>query len=147
MGAGSVVGARITAARGRTGLTMVSQAAFVFGVLSLVAAASPSLIVALPLFAALGGAAVTFAAGINSTLQLEVSPQMRGRVLALYSIVFLGSTPIGGPLAGFLSEAYSPRIPLLLAASAGLAAAWAARRAGERIDRAQGPAACEAPAP
>jgi MFS family permease len=133
MGAGSVIGALITASHGRTGLTMVSHAAFVFGVLSLIAAAAPSLIVALPLFAALGGAAVTFAAGINSTLQLAVSPQMRGRVLALYSIVFLGSTPIGGPLAGFLSEAYSPRIPLVLAASAGLAAAWAARRAGERL--------------
>jgi len=143
MGAGSVIGALITAAHGRTGLTMVSRAAFVFGVLALIAAAAPSLTVALPLFAALGGAAVTFAAGINSTLQLAVSPQMRGRVLALYSIVFLGSTPIGGPLAGFLSEAYSPRIPLVLAASAGLAAAWAARRADERLG---GSAAGPAPA-
>ena len=53
---------------------------------------------------------------------------MRGRVMALYSVVFLGSTPIGGPLAGWLSEAYDPRVALLLAAVAGLAAAWAARR-------------------
>ena len=51
---------------------------------------------------------------------------MRGRVMALYSVVFLGSTPIGGPLAGWLSEAYDPRVALLLAAVAGLSAAWAA---------------------
>jgi MFS family permease len=133
MGAGSVVGALITAAHGRTGLQMVSRAAFVFGVLSLVAAVTPSLAIALPVLAGLGGAAVTFAAGVNSTLQLAVSEQMRGRVMALYSIVFLGSTPIGGPIAGVLSEAYSPRAALVLAASAGLAAAWAARRAGQNL--------------
>ena len=44
---------------------------------------------------------------------------MRGRVMALYSVVFLGSTPIGGPLAGWLSEAYDPRVALLLAARRG----------------------------
>ena len=44
--------------------------------------------------------AVTFAATINSSLQLAVDPQMRGRVMALYSVVFLGSTPIGGPISG-----------------------------------------------
>ncbi len=49
---------------------------------------------------------------------------MRGRVMALYSVVFLGSTPIGGPLVGWLSQAYDPRVALLLAASAGIAAAW-----------------------
>jgi len=142
MGVGSVIGALITAAHGRTGLGMVSRAAFVFGVVSLAAAAAPSLLTALPVLAALGGAAVTFAACVNSTLQLEVTGQMRGRVMALYSIVFLGSTPIGGPIAGFLSEAYSPRAALVLTASAGLAAAWAARRAGERLsERAAQPTA------
>jgi predicted MFS family arabinose efflux permease len=48
-------------------------------------------------------------------------------VMALYSVVFLGSTPIGAPLAGWLSEAYDPRAALLLAALAGLLAAWALR--------------------
>ena len=79
------------------------------------------------MLALLGAAAVTFAASVNSSLQLAVAPEMRGRVMALYSVVFLGSTPIGGPLAGWLSEAYDPRAALLLAASAGLSAAWAAR--------------------
>jgi hypothetical protein len=52
---------------------------------------------------------------------------MRGRVMALFSIVFLGSTPIGGPLAGWLAEAYDPRVALVLAGISGLSAAWAAR--------------------
>ena len=71
--------------------------------------------------------AVTFAATINSTLQLAVAPEMRGRVMALYSVVFLGSTPIGGPLTGWLAQTYDPRIALFLAAASGLFAAWAAR--------------------
>jgi MFS family permease len=52
---------------------------------------------------------------------------MRGRVMALYSIVFLGSTPIGGPIAGWLSEALDPRAALLMAAAAALAAGVLAR--------------------
>ena len=87
------------------------------------------------MLALLGAAAVTFAATINSALQLAVAPEMRGRVMALYSVVFLGSTPIGGPLAGWLSEAYDPRVALLLAGVAGLAAAWAARVCFARLRR------------
>ena len=48
---------------------------------------------------------VTFAAGVNSSLQLAAAPAMRGRVMALYSVVFLGSTPIGAPLVGWLAQA------------------------------------------
>jgi MFS family permease len=81
------------------------------------------------MLALLGAAAVTFAATINSTLQLAVEPAMRGRVMALYSVVFLGSTPIGGPLTGWLSQTYDPRVALVLAAAAGLFAAWAAQAA------------------
>ena len=55
--------------------------------------------------------------------------------MALYSVVFLGSTPIGGPLAGWLSQAYDPRVALLLAAVAGLSAAWAARAVSWTRDR------------
>ena len=85
----------------------------------------PSLALEIPVLVLLGASAVPFAAAINSSLQLFVEPQMRGRVMALYSVVFLGSTPIGAPLVGWLSEAYDPRAALLLAASAGIGAAWA----------------------
>ncbi len=126
MGAGSVVGALITGAHGRTDGRMIAGAALAFGVIALLAAAMPSLALEIPLVALLGAAAVTFGAAINASLQLSVEPQMRGRVMALYSVVFLGSTPIGGPLAGWLAETYDPRAALGLAAVAGLAAAWAA---------------------
>ena len=142
MGVGSVIGALLTGAHGRTDARLIAGAALAFGVLALLAAAMPTIALEIPVLALLGAAAVTFAAAINSSLQLAVEPAMRGRVMALYSIVFLGSTPIGGPLAGWLSQAYDPRVALLLAAIAGLSAAWAARVTLGRIARtAEQPAA------
>ena len=73
----------------------------------------------------IGAASVTFAAGVNSSLQLNAGA-MRGRVMALYSVVFLGSTPIGGPLAGWVAQAASPRAALMLGAAAALVAAGGA---------------------
>ena len=133
MGVGSVAGALFTGAHGRTDARLITGAALCFGVVALLAALMPSLALEIPVLALLGGAAVTFAAAINSSLQLAVEPAMRGRVMALYSIVFLGSTPIGGPLAGWLAQAYDPRVALLLAASAGFSAAWAAHVSFARI--------------
>jgi MFS family permease len=133
MGAGSVIGALATGAHGRTDPRLISGAALSFGILAALAAAMPSLALEVPVVALLGASAVTFAAAINSSLQLAVAPEMRGRVMALYSVVFLGSTPIGGPLAGWLAEAYDPRAALLLAATAGLSAAWAAHVCFGRI--------------
>ncbi|HWA53338.1 MAG TPA: MFS transporter, partial [Solirubrobacterales bacterium] len=105
----------------------IAGAALAFGTTALAAAVAPALAVEVVALALLGAASVTFAATINSSLQLTVAPHMRGRVMALYSVVFLGSTPIGGPLAGWLSQSYDPRWALVLAAISGLSAAWAAR--------------------
>jgi MFS family permease len=126
MAAGSIVGALVNGHRGRTGPRLIAGGALAFGVAALAAAVMPSLAFEVPALMLLGAASVTFAATINSTLQLAVSPEMRGRVMALYSVVFLGSTPIGGPLTGWLAQSYDPRIALLLAAASGLIAAWAA---------------------
>ncbi|HET9676315.1 MAG TPA: MFS transporter [Solirubrobacterales bacterium] len=126
MAVGSIVGALVNGHRGRTGPRLIAGGALAFGVAALLSAAMPSLAFEVPALMLLGAASVTFAATINSTLQLAVSPEMRGRVMALYSVVFLGSTPIGGPLAGWLAQSYDPRIALLLAAISGLTAAWAA---------------------
>ncbi len=137
MAVGSIAGALITGAHGRTGPRLIAGGALAFGVSALGAAAMPSLAFEIPLLVVLGAAAVTFAATINSSLQLAVAPEMRGRVMALYSVVFLGSTPIGAPLVGWLSEAYDPRVALLLAGVAGLSAAWAAHVSFARLrDRA-----------
>jgi MFS family permease len=141
MAIGSVAGALVTGARGRTSASVIAGAALAFGVLSLLAAGAPTLALELPVLALLGAATVTFAASVNSYLQLEVRPDMRGRVMALYSIVFLGSTPIGGPIAGWLSEAFDPRVALVLAGVSGLSAAWAARTALARVERENPPRA------
>ena len=87
----------------------------------------------------LGAVSVTFAAGVNSTLQLEVEPAMRGRVMALYSVVFLGSTPIGAPLVGWLAEVWGPRAGLVAGAVAALVAALAARGAFTRAGQVVAP--------
>ncbi|MFI5028607.1 MAG: MFS transporter [Solirubrobacterales bacterium] len=133
MGVGSVAGALLTGARGRADWRVIAGASLAFGMLALLAAVAPSLALEIPILALLGAAAVTFAASVNSALQLAVEPAMRGRVMALYSVVFLGSNPIGGPLAGWLSQAYDPRVALALASVAGLAAAWATRACLARV--------------
>ncbi len=133
MAVGSIAGALVTGHHGRTGPRLIAGGALAFGLLGLLSASMPTLALELPMLALLGAAAVTFAATINSTLQLAVSPEMRGRVMALYSVVFLGSTPIGGPLTGWLAETYDPRVALLLAGVTGLSAAWAAHVSFSRL--------------
>jgi MFS family permease len=135
MAVGSIAGALVNGAHGRTGPRLIAGGALAFGVLGLLSASMPVLALEIPMLALLGAAAVTFAATINSTLQLAVAPEMRGRVMALYSVVFLGSTPIGGPLTGWLAETYDPRVTLLLAGVTGLSAAWAAHVCYSRLRR------------
>jgi MFS family permease len=133
MAVGSIAGALVNGHRGRTGPRLIAGGALAFGLSALLAAAMPSLALEIVVLALLGAAAVTFAATINSTLQLAVSPEMRGRVMALYSVVFLGSTPIGAPLTGWLAQTYDPRAALVLAGVGGLTAAWAAHISFSRI--------------
>ena len=123
MAAGSICGALFTGSRGRVSDRMIVGAALAFGAGSLLVAAAPSLPLAMAALVPLGAASVTFAAGVNSTLQLSAAPAMRGRVLALYSVVFLGSTPIGGPTVGWLAEVAGPRAGLVLGALAAVGAA------------------------
>jgi MFS family permease len=123
MAVGSVAGALATGARGRVSPRILVVAATGFGALELVAAAAPSLALQVLALIPLGAMTVTFAAGVNSTMQLAVNPAMRGRVMALYSVVFLGSTPIGAPLVGWLAEIAGPRAGMALGGGAALAAA------------------------
>jgi MFS family permease len=132
MGAGSVAGALVAGARGRVGPGLLVAAAFGFGAVALIAAVAPSVPLEIAALVPLGAASVTFAAGVNSSLQLDAEPAMRGRVMALYSIVFLGSTPIGGPLAGWLSQTLDPRAALVMTGAAALLAAAGARLAFSR---------------
>ena len=94
-----------------------------FGVAELLVALAPTLAPQALALVPLGAASVTFAAGVNSSLQLESAPALRGRVMSLYAIVFLGSTPIGAPLIGWLAEVAGPRSGLFAGGAAALAAA------------------------
>ncbi len=102
MGVGAIVGGLFVATKGRTGLPTLVMAATAFGVLLLFAAVAPSLPVEVFALALAGGASISFMATGNSTLQLNAEPSMRGRVMSLWFVAFQGSTPIGGPLVGWV---------------------------------------------
>ena len=112
MGVGAVVGGLFTAARGRTGLRAMIFASLVFGGAMSFAAVSPVLAVAFVALALVGFTSVSFLAMGNSSLQLETEPQMRGRVMALWSVAFQGSTPIGGPIIGWITALAGARVGL-----------------------------------
>jgi MFS family permease len=135
MGLGAIVGALINGARGSVTPMLLVGAATTFGLISLLAAGAPTLPLEMVALAPLGAATVTLAATVNSSLQLASEPSMRGRVMALYSIVFLGSTPIGGPLSGWLSQAVDPRAALVMGGVAAIAGAMFARIAFDRVAR------------
>lgn len=112
MGAGAVGGGLITATRGKTGLRPLTLAAFAFGLAILFAAASPALAVEYAALALVGWGSVSFMATGNSTLQLASDPSMRGRVMSLWAVAFLGSTPVGGPLIGWVISLAGARVGL-----------------------------------
>jgi MFS family permease len=123
MGAGAVVGGLYVAARGRTGMRSLVVLSLAYGVTMTLAALSPTLPVALAAMVLVGVTSVAFMSTGNSTLQLGAAPQMRGRVMALWTVAFLGSTPIGGPIAGFVSQQLGGRAGLALGAVACFVAA------------------------
>ena len=135
MGVGSVMGALAAGARGRVGPRLLVGAAAAFGIAEVLVAVAPTLPLQLAALIPLGAISVTFAAGVNSSLQLTVEAAMRGRIMALYSVVFIGSTPIGAPLVGWIAEVAGPRAGLVLGAAAALAAAAGGAAAYARIGR------------
>jgi MFS family permease len=123
MGIGAVLGGLAMAAWGRTGMWSLAASAAAFGVAMLATALAPTLAVALVGMGLVGAASVAFQSTGNSTLQLASAPHMRGRVMALWAVAFLGSTPIGGPIAGYVSQHFGGRAGLALGAVACLLAA------------------------
>ena len=123
MGAGAVAGGLVIATVGITGLAPLTVAALGFGLAILAAAIVPTLATELIALVLVGAASTAFMATGNSTLQLTSDPSFRGRVMALWSVTFQGSTPIGGPIIGAVSEYASPRFGLALGALACVVAA------------------------
>jgi MFS family permease len=112
MGAGAVAGGLLVAAVGRTGLRPLVVAAGAFGTAIGLAALAPTLPAELVALAFVGWASISFMATGNSTLQLAAEPSMRGRVMSFWFVAFQGSTPIGGPLIGWVMTSAGARAGL-----------------------------------
>lgn len=125
MSAGSLVGALVGARRTEVETPHVVVSAACFGVAMLALALSPVLWIAFPLGFLVGVASITFLTTSTAIVQMKSAPSMRGRVLALQAILFLGSTPIGGPILGVVCDLFGARAGLALGGFAALgAAAW-----------------------
>lgn len=120
---GAFFGAMYAATRKRPTRRLLVGAAIAFGALELGAAFVPTLPVAYAVLPLVGLAGMLFIATANSTVQLNASPLMRGRALSLFTLVLLGSTPIGGPVIGWISQTWSPRVALGVGGAATLFAA------------------------
>lgn len=123
MGLGAVVGGLLVAARGTTGIRPMTLSAAGFGVTIALTAAAPGLAVAVVALFFVGWLSVTFMSTGNATLQLNSDPQMRGRVMSLWTVSFMGTTPIGGPIIGWVSQVAGARVGLAVGAAACFAAA------------------------
>ena len=109
MGTGALVGALAVANRGETGGNLLFVTGMGFGVAICVASLAPTLGIFIGLLLLVGAGQISFLATCNSLIQLTADPGMRGRVMAVYTITLLGSTPIGGPLVGWVSQEFGPR--------------------------------------
>jgi len=129
MGVGALAGSLLLASRARPSRRLLVGSSLALGIVTLALAAAPGYLFGLALLVPLGGAGVLFISTTNSLLQLNSLGHMRGRVMALWSMVFLGSTPIGGPLTGALANGLGVRWAIAIggvAACLTAAGAWLA---------------------
>ena len=141
---GSLTGSLLIARRTTMDNRLLARACVGLGLASLLVALSPNVLTAAIAGALAGAAGIAFLSATMTALQLHSIPVMRGRVMALYTILFLGSTPIGGPVAGWIAEAFGTRWSIGLGAIAALASGvgglWVLRRR-ETVQDALEPAA------
>jgi MFS family permease len=123
MGIGAVVGGLYTAGKGAASHARVVTAALLFGISLLAVSITPNALLVYLVLIIVGGLSVLFISQGNTTLQLDSDPQMRGRVMALWTIAFLGTTPIGGPIIGFIGDHTNPRIGVAVGGVAAILAA------------------------
>lgn len=119
---GSLAGALLAARRARARMRVIVFAAGGFGVASLVSALMPSYVSYAAVLIFVGFTTVTMLTTANGYVQTTAEPVLRGRVMALYMAVIMGSTPIGAPIAGWVAETFGPRAAIVLGGVAGLLA-------------------------
>lgn len=132
MAVGSLIGALLAARRGTTRLRVLIAAAAAFGLLEVVAAVAPSYWLFALLMIPIGIAGLTVNVTANTAVQMGTDPAMRGRVMALFMMVFMGGTPVGAPIVGWITDAYGPRVSFALG---GVIAAVAAATIGVILAR------------
>ena len=123
MGVGTVLGALFAASRSQPTRKTLIYSAIAYGVLIVIAGLAPTLSLEMIALVPMGAAGIAFVVTANSTLQLNAKESMRGRVMALYSVVFLGSTPIGSPIVGWIGETFGVRAGFFISGFACLLAA------------------------
>jgi predicted MFS family arabinose efflux permease len=132
---GALVGALRTARRRSIDVRAVALASLNYGVAMALMTIAPNQGLAFVVGLYLGMASITFLVASTAIVQIESAPEMRGRVLALQAMLFLGSTPIGAPIVGWVSQEFGARYGVALGAAAALSAGswglWRARRAGD----------------
>lgn len=109
MAVGSLGGALLAARRGRPRLRLLLGAAAAFGVCCITASVMPGYTSFAVALVPTGLASLTFMTAANSTVQLATDQQMRGRVMALYMAIFMGGTPVGAPIIGWVGEVFGAR--------------------------------------
>jgi MFS family permease len=114
MAIGSLGGALLAARRERPRLRLVVGATFTFGVFASVAALMPTYQLFAVALIPVGLSSLTLMTSANATVQLSVAPEMRGRVMALYMAIFMGGTPVGAPIIGWVGGAFGPRWTILV---------------------------------
>jgi MFS family permease len=114
LGVGSAAGAVLAGAGARPRTRAIVTTAAVFGVLQAAAALAPDLAAFLVLLVAMGFVNLVCQAMANASVQLAVDPEIRGRVMGLYMLVFIGGTPLGAPLIGAVTSHYGARTGMLV---------------------------------
>ncbi|HEY7223129.1 MAG TPA: MFS transporter [Micromonosporaceae bacterium] len=136
---GALAGSLVSGARrSRPSVYAVLGSGTAFGLLETVAGLAPTFWTTAFLLVPTGFFMIFFAQATNQRLQLGVEPEYRGRVMALFVLVFMGTTPVGGPLVGFVSEHIGPRAGIwgggmVCFAAALTALVWHLHRSGERL--------------
>ena len=119
---GSLIGALLAARRDRARVRVVILAAGGFGIAAFVSSAMPTYASYAVTLTFTGFMIVTLLTTANGYVQITTDPALRGRVLALYMAVIMGSTPIGAPIAGWVADTFGPRAAIMLGGTAGFVA-------------------------
>jgi predicted MFS family arabinose efflux permease len=122
-GIGAVVGGLVTASRDKPTDRSLLLAAVSFGTLLLLTSVAPTLWIAAAALLATGAVSITFLASANSLLQLRAPAEYRGRIMSLWAIALMGTTPIGAPIVGWLGQVAGARASLAVGGAATVLAA------------------------